>query len=245
MKFLQLTRQSQISKRNADSLLSFIKRLLPVPNTAPSTLNDLLANLDVVNYFEKSTVCIICQNFLAKSQLVCNTCPGVEIQHVAHIFDTNLSSLLKTIVERLIDKIEDYKKIIATGESVHYDIPFGKQYQQLLFKSRGQNIISLIIHIDGISLVKSTKLKLWLCSASIVEVPAYIRTQRKNIILLSMHIGYTEPNITIWLNSTLRKIKNLKEKGITLSLTMNNFINTRLKCIQNNVSCSQIKYGIH
>ena len=226
MTFLQLIRQSQISKRSANALLSFIKSLLPVPNTAPSTLNDLLTNLDIVNYFEKITVCINCRKILTPSQLVCDVCRGVETKHVAHIFDTDLSSLLKTTIERLINKIEVYTKIIATGEHVHYDIPFGKQYQQLLFESRGKNIISLIIHIDGISLVKSTKLKLWLCSASIIEVPAYIRTQRKNIILLSMYIGYTEPNIKLWLNSTLQKIKDLKEKGIALSFATRHFIGT-------------------
>ena len=173
-----------------------------------------MANLDVVNYFEKKTVCITCWKVLADKQVVCDVCQGGETKHVAHIFDTNILSLLTTIIGRLIHKIQDYKKIIAIGGHVNYDIPFGKRYQQLLFESPGQNLISLMIHIDGISLVKSTKLKLWLCSASIIEVPAHVRTQRKNIILLSMYIGYTEPNITLWLSSTLRAIKDLKEKGI-------------------------------
>lgn len=213
LNFLQLIRQSQISKNNANALLQFIKSLLPVPNTIPSTLNDLLAKLDVINYFDKTTVCINCQNVLTGKQLVCDVCPGDETKHVAHILNTNLTSLLTRVIERLSKTIDDYKKIIATGEYSHYDIPFGKRYQQLLFESNEKNIITLMIHIDGISLVKSTKLKLWLCSASIIEIPSHIRTQRKNIILLSMYIGYTEPNMTLWLSSTLRIIKDLKEKG--------------------------------
>ena len=216
IKFLQFIRQSQISKLSANKLLVFIKSLLPTPNSVPSNMNNLLAHLNILDYFEKRTVCTLCQRILQYNQTKCNDCLAAETKHVAHILDSNISLLLTTIVSRLVDEIQQYKNVFSnTTDEDYYDIPFAKQYKKLLIQHSDKNLLSLIMHIDGIRLVKSTKLKLWLCSASIIELPPNIRIQRQNMILLSMYVGYTEPNIKLWLESTLRMMKDLKEKGIT------------------------------
>ena len=119
-------------------------------------------------------------------------------------------------MSRLSNEIQEYKHfLLNASDEKPYDIPFAKQYKKLLIQYHDKNFLSLILHIDGTSLVKSTKLKLWLCSDSIVELPPNIRVRRKNIILLSMYIGYSEPNVKIWLESSLTMIQKLKEKGMT------------------------------
>ena len=119
-------------------------------------------------------------------------------------------------MSRLAHEIQQYKHVfLNASDEKSYDIPFAKQYKKLLIQYHDENLLSLILHIDGTSLVKSTKLKLWLCSASIVELPSNIRVRRQNMILLSMYIGYSEPNVKIWLESSLTMLRKLKEKGIT------------------------------
>ena len=177
-------------------------------------MDKLISQLDIVDYFRKRTVCIQCGQCLIANQSVCHQCPDSQSKHIATILDANVSALLTTIVTRLSSEIQNYKKIIAgNAQQAPYDVPFGRQYQKLLVERADENLLSLIIHIDGISLVKSTKLKLWLCSASIIEVPPRLRTQRQNIALLSMYIGSTEPDVKMWLRSCLNDIQQLKEKG--------------------------------
>ena len=212
--FLNIIRRSQVSKTAANDLLLFIKSISSVPNAIPSNMDKLTNHLDIIDYFQKKIVCILCGKYLQEKQSACSHCPAAESKHVAIILDANLLPLLTTIVTRLADDIHNYKKIIASGNhQAPYDVPFGKQYRRLLTERKGQNLLSLILHIDGISLVKSTKLKLWLCSSSIIEVPPHVRTQRQNIVLLSMYVGYTEPDVKLWLNSSLTVIQELKKTG--------------------------------
>lgn len=212
--FLNIIRRSQISKTAANDLLLFIKKISSVPNSIPSNMTKLTGHLGIIDYFQRRIVCILCGRSLQEKQSTCSHCAAAESKHVAIILDANILSLLTTIVSRLSHDIQNYKKIIA-GHPHHapYDIPFGKQYRRLLAERKGQNLLSLVLHIDGISLVKSTKLKLWLCSSSIIEVPPHVRTQRQNIVLLSMYVGYTEPDVKLWLSSSLTAIQELKKTG--------------------------------
>jgi hypothetical protein len=180
-------------------------------------MNNLLAYLNIIDYFRKITICILCRKNLQGNQIKCNNCLASEPKHVAHILDSDISSLLTTIVSRLLHEIQQYKDYFLNAtDQKPYDIPFAKQYKQLLIQHPGKNLLSLILHIDGISLVKSTKLKLWLCSASIVELPPNIRIRRQNMILLSMYIGYTEPDLKLWLESSFKKMKKLKEQDMKI-----------------------------
>ncbi|CAM4870437.1 unnamed protein product [Rotaria socialis] len=203
--FLQLIRRSQISKTNANRWLLFIKSLLPFPNSIPSNINGLLTHLNIFNYFQKRTVCLLCRRNLQDNQTKCDDCSIADKTNIAYVLDTDVLSLLKTTVSRLANEIQKYKDyFLHFSQNEAYDIPFAKRYKNLVVQYPGENLLSLILHIDGISLVKSTKLKLWLCSASIVELPPNLRVRRKNIILLSMYIGYTEPDIILWLQSNLQ-----------------------------------------
>ena len=214
IRFLQLMRQSQISKSESELFLSFINSILPVPHVMPRNMNILLEQMNIANLFTKRTVCILCRRELVRNKSRCDECPTAESKHVAHILDTHLPSLLKIIVPRLALEIEAYKKIISNGNShLPYDIPIGKRYKSLLRQYPGQNLLSLILHIDGVGLVKSSNMSLWVCNASIVELPPETRVRRSNIVLLSMYIGYSEPNPMLWLDSCFLALDQLKRKG--------------------------------
>ncbi|CAF3787500.1 unnamed protein product [Rotaria sp. Silwood1] len=135
--FLQLIRASQISKRESEKFLSFIKSLLPFPNQIPKDMNRLFIGLGTTNHFNKKAICILCEKEFENNQQFYNEC-------------------------------------------------------------------------NGISIVKSTNLKLWICDASLIELPPAIRTKRSNIFLISMYIGYTEPNVKTWLRSSFENINALK-----------------------------------
>ena len=97
--FVQLIRQSQISKTSANQLLSFVKSLLPFPNSFPPNMNNLLTHSNVVNYFQRRKICVLCGKKLQDSQSKCNICLTAESKHVAYILDTDISSLLTKVPE--------------------------------------------------------------------------------------------------------------------------------------------------
>ncbi|CAF1583807.1 unnamed protein product [Rotaria magnacalcarata] len=109
--------------------------------------------------------------------------------------------------------MENYNKFILNPDSItKYDIPFAKAYRNLLQQYPTENLLTLLLHVDGIPLSKSSKLKLWICDASIVEIPPHLRVRRSNMFLISVYIGYTEPNVNIWVKTPFTAINELKNK---------------------------------
>lgn len=137
-------------------------------------------------------------------------------------YDGNVVTMIQTIMARLSSIIHEYKKKIRIhddSENLH-DIPFGSTYQNLLKRNVGHDLISLLLHADGISITNSTKLKLWLLSGSIIEAPPKLRSCRRNMIIISIWIAYVEPPAHLWLNHSLNKLKRIKEKGMCTLLLM-------------------------
>ena len=58
-------------------------------------------------------------------------------------------------------------------------------------------LVSLLLHLDGVGLTRSTQLKLWLFSGSIVELPPKLHNRRYNMIALSIWVGHSEPETEI------------------------------------------------
>ena len=103
-------------------------------------MNNLLTHLNVVDYFQKRRICILCGKNLQDNQPKCNTCLTAQSKHVAYILDTDISSLLTTIVSRLANEIQEYKHFfLNASDEKPYDIPFAKQYKKLLIQYHDKN----------------------------------------------------------------------------------------------------------
>jgi hypothetical protein len=117
---------------------------------------------------------------------------------------------------RLSSTISEYKKRIINNHDPEKtkDIPFGTLYQDLLKKNNHQDLISLLLHADGISITNSSKLKMWMLSGSLVELPAQLRSRRCNMVVISIWIAYVEPPGPLWLNYVSGKLQLIKDKGM-------------------------------
>ncbi|CAF1086262.1 unnamed protein product [Didymodactylos carnosus] len=92
-------------------------------------------------------------------------------------------------------------------------------YQKALKKHREQGdcpFISLQLHLDGLPLVKSSKLGLWALSSTVIELPSHIRYRRRNTLLLSVVVGYGKPDINKWLNPIVRELTAIQENGLVI-----------------------------
>ncbi|CAF1324659.1 unnamed protein product [Rotaria sordida] len=113
-----------------------------------------------------------------------------------------------------------YKKIIRENNDIRgtKDIPYGEAYQDLLRQYSSETFISALLHLDGVTLFESSKLKMWLFSFAIIELPANLRYRRFNMPIISIWISYSEPNTSLWLrsisvNNEILKLKILAVTG--------------------------------
>ena len=209
-------RQANVNKSHSSTLLKLVRSFLPVPNNMPESNEELLSLLNVEDLFTRRSLCLECNQSMNYQDEQCSFCQCVDQKRFVNIYDLDVHRVLVIVLERLSESIEEYKKLIKSGDDFEKtkDIPFCGLYQQLLKDNVGQNLISLLLHLDGIGLTKSTQLKLWLFSGSIVELPSRLRYRRYNMIPMSIWVGYQEPKVEQWLKSIAGDLNYWKTKGI-------------------------------
>ena len=216
-RFLSLIRESNVCKTKSDACLKMIHAILPQPNNLPSSMEKLLLMLNVdKNLFQRRVVCVLCQTELSLNDIRCSNCDLESNENLVFIYDIDLSYYLFNIVKRLQKHILEYSAVIKLGvdaEETH-DVPFGTLYQQLIRRYADQHLISAMLHRDGISITKSSKLKLWLLSFSIIELPPLLRFARHNMPIVSIWIGYRDPKASLWLDKSISTLHKLKSSGM-------------------------------
>ncbi|CAF5185870.1 unnamed protein product, partial [Rotaria magnacalcarata] len=168
----------------------------------PKSTKALLNEMQVEKLFVKRSICTICyQNLNDHNNNI--KCIVNETRLHVDIYEIDMKLAFSQILDRLYPDIIQYKQEIASQSSIEdNDIPFNTLYQNMISQfTTEKNFVSLILHIDGVSLCKSSKLMLWLLSGAFVELPPHLRYRRSNMILLSIWIGYQEPIPKAWLSS--------------------------------------------
>ncbi|CAF4914459.1 unnamed protein product [Rotaria socialis] len=150
---------------------------------------------------------------------LCNKCFPKEEKSIASIFDVNQPLVFARILDRLSSKIEDNLKQCnlnyLSRQNNNNDIIFNQVYKELQSRRGSSSSISLLLHLDGISLCKSSKLNLWLLSCSLIELPVHLRYRRFNVIVLSVWIGHCEPLVDLWLEESFQQRNDVKKKSIS------------------------------
>ncbi|CAM4808972.1 unnamed protein product [Rotaria magnacalcarata] len=147
--------------------------------------------------FNKRLICIRCHHNLSHNDKICNKCFSKEKKSIASIFDVNQPLVFTRTLVRLSSEIEDNRKQCnlnhLSRQNNNNDIIFNQVYKELQSRHDSSSFISLLLHLDGINLCKSSKLNLWLLSCSLIELPVHLRYRRFNMIVLSVWIGHREP----------------------------------------------------
>jgi hypothetical protein len=168
----------------------------------------------VENLFTKRIICIACKTDLPTESKRCPNCVNDNPQHFAFVFDSIQEITFTRTYDRLSSIINSYRQIFAKQEvdNKTNDVVYNDNYK-ILHNSINYPFISIIIHLDGISLGKSQSKNLWVLSCSICELPPGIRNRRQNNIILSLWISERQPKINLWLDRCLCQLVSLKQKG--------------------------------
>jgi hypothetical protein len=171
----------------------------------------------VDSLFIERTVCTKCLTVLSHVDNTCNKCIFSDNKRIAKIFDVNQPLIFSRMLDRLSTDIDTYQtKVAADHFSTDHDndIVFNALYREMKQNVRSIPSVSLLLHLDGVSLSKSSKVTLWLFSCSLIELPPRLRCRRDNMIILSVWIGPCEPLIDKWLDECLIQLNRLKQSGI-------------------------------
>jgi hypothetical protein len=172
------------------------------------------ACLLVDNLFIKRTVCITCRDDISSGSKTCSKCPNDKPQRLALVFDAMQELMFTRTYDRLFTIINSYREMFTqrTLDTETNDIVYNRNYKTLC-DSIDYPFISIILHLDGISLSKSNKQPMWILSCSIVELPPVVRNHRQNNLILSIWIGKQQPDIELWLRQTFNQLTYLKSRG--------------------------------
>ncbi|CAF3446219.1 unnamed protein product [Rotaria socialis] len=181
----------------------------------PTTEQELLLLLGVNELFTKRTLCLLCYNEFSYDNKFCPQRCSTDRSSIACIYDSNVELIIQKIIARQSSNFNEHKKNIYNNTDYEKtkDIPFGTLYQYVLKQNGYQDLISLLLHADGIGITSSTKLKMWMLSGSIVELPAKLRSRQCNMVIISIWIAYIEPPAKLWLNYSVNKLQIIKDQG--------------------------------
>jgi hypothetical protein len=186
----------------------------PPPKKKSCTIKALVIFFLVENIFIKRIVCICCESDLSITTKTCSKCANNNCKRLALIFDSTQEIIFTRTYDRLSSIINSYRETFTKqkNDTETNDIVFNRNYK-ILRDSINYPFISIILHLDGISLGKSKKISLWIISCSIVELPPAVRNCRQNNIILSLWIGKEQPNVNLWLDRCFCQLADIKRKG--------------------------------
>ncbi|CAF5036720.1 unnamed protein product, partial [Rotaria sp. Silwood1] len=107
-------------------------------------------------------------------------CNLKEEKFHADIYDIDVDIIFYQLIDRLWPEIIEYKQQLASNSSNEYnDIPLNALYRNMISRlAYGVDFVSLILHVDGVSLCKSSKLTIWLLSGIFIELPTHLQYRR-------------------------------------------------------------------
>jgi hypothetical protein len=198
--------------------LSNINSTIKLPNNY-SGLISLLNSKNKELQFEKSWFCGVCQKQYDKLdnrfQRLCATCKTTRLTMYYHL---NIENQIQNIMNKV--KLKDFEKIKISDDLT--DITDGRIYKQLLASEDGHLFekklaFSFSLNTDGISISNKSKLTIWPVFLVINELPLNIRFSIDNVILAGLSVGSEKPNIDIFFNPIVIKLKKL-EIGVNISI---------------------------
>ena len=171
------------------------------------------------NLFKQRRLCLLCSQDLSDARL-CPLCPTSSETNTAIIYDTDLKFILSSLLKSRWKEIEDYTVQIRTNNDVlgTKDIGYAQCYQHLLDRFSAESFVTALMHLDGVGLCKSSKLKMWLFSFSLVELPPKVRYQRYNMPIMSMWISHKEPVASLWLRRCVSSLEEIKVSGTNVPI---------------------------
>ncbi len=109
-RFVQLFHQGKLAKTEHQKFLDLFESVLPIPNNLRKNMSQLLSLLEMKeNFFRKRVICLICSRDIPDDLCFCSVCTESNDTNIAIIYDADIQSILKLLLNKLWDQISQYK----------------------------------------------------------------------------------------------------------------------------------------
>ena len=213
---LSLMFKHKLSDETIKDFLLLIKKVLPVPNTCPKSVNKIYdAILD--NRSKYLQRFFYCKNCLKDMEIeMCNTCKNENI----YFFTLDVIYQIKSIINRnniRENLIKNKMKILGQKLKTCTD---GSLYQDYLAKIKYDLTISLCLNTDGAPMINSKGFSLWPVIGKIIELPDNIGESFENLIFIGLWLDNEKPCYKTYMSKCVASIlkainsPDLKSLGI-------------------------------
>ena len=213
-------------------LLRIIKELLPSPNNLPTTWKSVMKVFNYVSSSHKTFLCSECFQRCDKTSNGGKICRNPNCTQSSRIMKTTrLVELIHMDIRSQIQSVIRQNQYLLNRSDLYpkTDVCFGDHYRNLIGESI--NRITLVVHTDGAPLIKLSKINLWPCFASLVELPPPVREYQKNIIVLAVWSSTIKPDPNVFLHQTIEELKYLIDHGTSIFIDDKEFrITLRTQC---------------
>jgi hypothetical protein len=190
---LEFGNSLRLNDSDMNKLLKLIGNALPTGNKLLKTHKKVVSIFQDTSSFSEVLRCIKCRQIIGNNNYCSLICEKNGLQRrVCDIIEqvsidrsnTQLIEIIRRNKHLILNYPELVDKLLPCDVMTRLVYQEKRKYLQTI--STDTYSITLMLHIDGASIVRWAKKHTWLVTASIVEIPPPLRENQFNLLLLSL-----------------------------------------------------------
>lgn len=218
--FLELCCESKVSESQRCKILSLITKYMPTISYVPSRTEEIMNAAGFEKFYVTERLCSTCYSNIVNGKChnqACNT-QGIRLSssETIDIVSFDLEKELELFCFNILELMRNYQQKARTRSVENQtDIVCGDVYQCLL-QNQSSFFISIMLHSDGLPIYRSRTCSVWPILGAIIELPPMARSKCRNILLISLWIGRSKPNLSLVLEKLSPQLNHLKNVGLKI-----------------------------
>lgn len=210
---LKLHVDSSWTKTSLDKLLLYLEKILPHPNTMPTSLykifkflKDLSGDFSVTNHY----YCSECLQRKNNPDELCNSCESTKS---GVFFAFSLRELIKYLFEKrgLADVLDKHRESFDESDDFIRDIRDGTEYKRIKKLLTGIYDLFAMWGTDGVEVTEASHMKLYPSQFTFCDIPHILR--RCFTIFTSIYCGEKSPTMELLLQPLVDELKSIYDEG--------------------------------
>jgi hypothetical protein len=203
---ISFSRRFQLAEVANEALVKLLRILLPQKNNLKKTFDAIIKQQEM-NLGNAIKILSFCNNCGNECKVpTCEYCEIIAKKTTFHYidFEPQLKSLISLFGNDIVNTFTEERPI--------KDLLDGKTYK------KDENILSLMLYTDGITLDQKKKKTIWPLICGLVELPPMLRDSVKNKIICGVWNGEIETDFDFILSDFAAKIKKWSNEGLKVSI---------------------------
>ena len=204
----------RMKKKSIQKFLNLVQKFIPTCNNMPKTTHTLFKYVEDLYPLIPEKAHFYCKDCLLYLGEYSRKCPLCNCEQSKKFYQLSLVHQIKALFEQhnLADVIDKYVDFRNSNETDGFsDIVDGSEYQRA--RPPGRYDLTLLGHLDGVSVSKSSDMSMWALEFVICEIPFDIRFQL--VLIAGIWMDNCKPIVTSYLKPFFAELHHLSEEGVS------------------------------